>query len=284
MWSLQAAFVSAPSGTRATATTTSASLQARKVGALGFSGQSQLRGGLVGVSAVVGALAGALARRRVKALVKTARKAKCCEAGKAKCGESRKSKCCETGKSKCCESGKCSEASSQNSELEATIDLSDLSSRRTVVAVASALLALTRSEEAAEAKIIDDGDVCRACAGAGLVVCPTCNGTGQYRLLNANSADGRTSMQAQFYDCPECRALGELCCPACYATGLPNKELRGFLRNPDFAEAVQFIKDNRVSPENIKDYQALVFKGLERVKEKRAAKAAAKQQQQAATV
>mmetsp|Transcript_9275 Transcript_9275/g.16717 ORF Transcript_9275/g.16717 Transcript_9275/m.16717 type:complete len:246 (-) Transcript_9275:103-840(-) len=240
MWSLQAAFVSGPSvAPRTPAVTTSAApLQASKLGAVGAE-SSLPRGGLAGLSAVVGVLAGANARRN-KALAKSSRRAcKKCEAKQA----------------------------------DSTTD--DLFSRRNVAELAAALLFLVRSEEA-EAKIIDDGENCRACAGSGLVVCPTCNGTGQYRLLNANSADGRTSMQAQFYDCPECRALGELCCPACYATGLPNKELRGFLRNPDFAEAVQFIKDNRVSPENIKDYQALVLQGLDRVKEKRAAKAAKK--------
>mmetsp|Transcript_10769 Transcript_10769/g.24602 ORF Transcript_10769/g.24602 Transcript_10769/m.24602 type:complete len:242 (+) Transcript_10769:97-822(+) len=162
-------------------------------------------------------------------------------------------------------------------------DAEEGASRRSVAAAGFSLAAALSNGKAAHARKVDVGNECNVCKGGGLIVCGTCNGTGQFRILNTNSSDGKMSMQYQFYDCPECRALGELCCPACYATGLPNRELKGFLRNPDYIEATQFIKNVGVSPENLPEYQKLIKMGFARVEAKRAAKKAEKEAAAAGT-
>lgn len=99
-------------------------------------------------------------------------------------------------------------------------------------------------------------DSCSACASEGLQNCVNCKGTGQFKMLSQRP--GEAAIQYQYVDCPDCYGVGQRVCERCLGTGLTGKQLRGFLRKPEYRQIRQVLSDQRLSVYNIKQYQAMV--------------------------
>jgi len=121
------------------------------------------------------------------------------------------------------------------------------------------------------AKIPRNG--CMDCGGEGLTLCVTCKGTGQFSMIG--SAVGNPVYQYQYVDCPDCNGLGQKLCQKCSGTGLPNKYLKGFMRDPAFRKVVQQITTTGLTIENLPLLQQKAREAVVEVEKRKAAQAAA---------
>jgi hypothetical protein len=112
-----------------------------------------------------------------------------------------------------------------------------------------------------------DTSKCLECNAKGTTGCLMCNGTGQWRLIG-NDNDQRMSMVNQYEECPQCNGLGMLVCAKCFGTGLGAKRLRGFFRDPAFANVAKKLKTKRVDVNTVDKLQADVRDALALIEER----------------
>lgn len=130
------------------------------------------------------------------------------------------------------------------------------------VAAVSSIPAVANAEQTAL-----DTSKCLECSGKGTTGCIMCNGTGQWRTIG-NDNDQRMSMVNQYEECPQCNGLGMLVCARCFGTGLGAKRLRGFFRDPAFANVAKKLKTKRVDVNTVDKLQADVRDALALIEER----------------
>lgn len=92
--------------------------------------------------------------------------------------------------------------------------------------------------------ISDPQERCRECAGAGIVPCDMCGGTGKWRAVSRIRGNGRDTYQ--FTECPQCFGRGVRVCGVCFGTGMRN--VRGLLRRPEATGLVQKMQHGELRP------------------------------------
>ncbi|CAE7029512.1 PSA2 [Symbiodinium sp. CCMP2592] len=130
----------------------------------------------------------------------------------------------------------------------------DAHGRRSSLAAAATAAAATPLAASAESD-----ENCHECEGRGLVECPMCEGTGQYRLWGTKYE--KTS-QRQYLTCPECNGVGELVCQKCSGTGLPASKLKGLMRDPIFAKVAYRLKKQRIDVNTVDKMRVDVRKAV----------------------
>eukprot|EP00929_Paragymnodinium_shiwhaense_P067939 TRINITY_DN34149_c0_g1_i1.p1 TRINITY_DN34149_c0_g1~~TRINITY_DN34149_c0_g1_i1.p1 ORF type:complete len:282 (-),score=65.70 TRINITY_DN34149_c0_g1_i1:235-1017(-) len=123
-----------------------------------------------------------------------------------------------------------------------------------------AMPAATKAENGYGNAIEIDIKGCQACGGEGIQPCINCKGTGQFKMLSVK--EGEAAAQYQYVDCPDCYGVGNRICERCLGTGLPGKQMRGFMRKPQFQKAVGMLRSGNVSIYNIKEYQEEVKRAM----------------------
>jgi hypothetical protein len=54
--------------------------------------------------------------------------------------------------------------------------------------------------------------------------------------------NGNPEASFMFATCPICEGTGDEICARCFGSGLPNRSLRGFLKDPAFQKAVYYMR------------------------------------------
>jgi len=81
---------------------------------------------------------------------------------------------------------------------------------------------------------------CLYCGGIGTVTCNSCNGSGNLQMQGVRNGNAEASYM--FTECPICEGVGDEICARCFGSGLPNKSLKGFLKDPAFQKAVYYMR------------------------------------------